>query len=125
MKKTYSLFFFLKNIHHFNPQNYPAQNYYRHILKNYRNAADHDPNYRTKYIEKDCLEHIKEISEAAWGLNELVNDLLDISAINSGSFSINLEDGIDVADVINRSIRLNYAYALRRHIKIESKSDLD
>ena len=42
MKKTYSLFFFLKNIHHFNPQNYPAQNYYRHILKNYRNVADHN-----------------------------------------------------------------------------------
>lgn len=74
----------------------------------------------SSFDKNDCLNHVKEISEAALVLDELIRDLLDVSAINSGNFSINLDREIDVAEVINRSIRLNYAYALRRHIKIES-----
>jgi signal transduction histidine kinase len=75
----------------------------------------------SSFDKNDCLNYVKEISEAALDLSELVNDLLDVSAINSGNFLVNLNQEIDVADVINRSIRLNYAYALRRHIKIESE----
>lgn len=76
----------------------------------------------------ECEEYADGIDKAAMDLNEMVGDLLDISAANSGNFSVNMNKEIDVKDVILRSIKLNKDYALRRKIilinKIEGNPDL-
>lgn len=66
----------------------------------------------------ECEEYAEEIETAANDLNGIVNDLLDVTAANSGNFSVNLSHEIDVNDVIKRSVKLNADYALRRKINI-------
>jgi signal transduction histidine kinase len=68
----------------------------------------------------DCADYAKEINQTALGLNELINDLLDVGSIRSGNFSVDLTKEIDVAKVIEKSIRLNYGYALKRNISIKT-----
>lgn len=68
-------------------------------------------------------DYASEISTAATELNELINDLLDVSAINSGNFSVDVSKKINLADVIRRSIRLNYDYASMRNIVIKQHID--
>ena len=68
--------------------------------------------------KEECLNYAREINSAALDLMEVVNDLLDIKG--DGFFKVNLSDEIDLKDVIKRAIRLNYDYALRRNIIINS-----
>jgi K+-sensing histidine kinase KdpD len=43
---------------------------------------------------------------------------MDVSKYNSGSFSVNLSEKIDIKEIINRSIRVKKEEGLRRRIKI-------
>jgi len=70
---------------------------------------------------KECEEYANEIDKAAMDLNEIVGDLLDVSSVNSGNFSVDLSREIDVKDSILRSIKLNRDYALRRNVVITKK----
>ncbi len=70
---------------------------------------------------EECADYAKEISTAAIELNELINDLLDVGAANSGKFSVDVSKKISIQDVIRRSIRLNYDYAAARSIVIKSE----
>ncbi len=67
----------------------------------------------------ECNDCLNEINLATKDLNELVNDLLDVESVNSGNFSVDLSQEIDVADMIKRAIRINWDYALARRIKIK------
>jgi len=73
----------------------------------------------------ECREYTNEIIQAASELNEIVHDLLDVGAINSGNFSVDVSKECNVADVVKRAIRLNYDYALRRNISLKSEVSED
>ena len=47
----------------------------------------------------------------------LVNELLDVSAIESGSINLNIET-VNIADLINKSIRFNMPSAEKKEIKL-------
>ncbi|MES2961710.1 MAG: HAMP domain-containing sensor histidine kinase [Pseudomonadota bacterium] len=74
----------------------------------------------------ECIDYISEINQAAYEMNELIHDLLDIGSVTTGNFSVNLDKKINVKDAIRRSIKLNYSYALRRGIslKVDISDDL-
>jgi len=73
----------------------------------------------------ECQEYTKEIIQAAFELNEIVHDLLDVGAVNSGNFSVDMSKKCDVSDVVKRAVRLNYDYALRRNISLKSEVSED
>jgi signal transduction histidine kinase len=56
----------------------------------------------------------------------LVNDLLDVGAIASGNFSVDLSRDIDIGDVLKRAMRINHDYALKRNVslKLEISDDV-
>ncbi len=69
-------------------------------------------------LVKECADYAKEIKQAALDLNELVHDLLDIGRASSGNFSVDLSKDSDIKNVIQRSVKLNYDYAMGRGIKL-------
>jgi len=71
--------------------------------------------------KEERADIIKDINLAALELNELVHDLLDVGQIASGNFSVDVSKEIDLADVVKRSVKLNYDYALRRNIAIKTE----
>jgi len=70
---------------------------------------------------EECLSYIKEIKQTAFEMSELVHDLLDVGAINSRNFSVDMSKKIDVYDVVERAVKLNYDYALRRNISLKTE----
>lgn len=68
----------------------------------------------------ECLNYVNEIEKAALDLNELIRDLLEAGSATEGSFSVDMSKEIDVADIIKRSVRLNYDFGIRRKITIKS-----
>lgn len=66
-------------------------------------------------------DYINEILQAANEMNELVDDLLDVSAVNSGNFSVEMNNYVQVREVVRRSIKLNYGYATNGNITICSE----
>jgi len=70
----------------------------------------------------ECMDYLKEINIAAVEMNELIHDILDVkSPSNSGNFSVDLSNSIDLSDIIKRSIKLNYGYSLRRNISLKTE----
>ncbi len=70
----------------------------------------------------ECMDYLKEINIAAVEMNELIHDILDVkSPSNSGNFSVDLSNTIDLSDIIKRSIKLNYGYSLRRNISLKTE----
>lgn len=70
----------------------------------------------SKEEQKDFLDIIHSSSEE---LLRLVNDMLDVSAIESGKFSMNKTWG-DMTKLIKRRVYLNQAIAEKKGIKIET-----
>jgi signal transduction histidine kinase len=70
---------------------------------------------------KECVDYAEEINRAANDLNEIIHDLLDVGSATSGNFSIDLSEEIDLKNLIARSIKLNYNYALSRGISIKTE----
>ncbi len=71
--------------------------------------------------QKECLEYIDDIKKTAYEMNDLVHDLLDVGAAASGNFSVDLSKEINVLDIIERAIKLNYDYALRREVTLKTE----
>ena len=70
----------------------------------------------------ECMDYLKEINIAAVEMNELIHDILDVkSPSNSGNFSVDLSNTIDLSDIIKRSIKLNYGYSLKRNISLKTE----
>ncbi len=84
---------------------------FSHILRN-------EKNYQVSEIERK--EYLKDISESANDLNELIHDLLDVGLLNSSNFSVDLSKEIEVSELIKRVVKLNRDYAMSRKIKLES-----
>ena len=72
----------------------------------------------TREESDDCT---KEILQTAIEMSDLLNDLLDVGAINSGQLSIDLSKKINVADILKRGVKLNYNYALKRNVALKSE----
>ncbi len=75
-----------------------------------------------KQVE-ECFDYAKEINQAAFDLNELVHDLLDVGFAASGNFSVDLSKEIDIRNLVKRSVKLNYDHALKRGITIKAEID--
>lgn len=73
------------------------------------------------YSEEECDGYVQEIIKAASDLDSLVHDLLDVGNASFGNFSVDLSKEINVGEVIKRSIKLNYGYAVRGQITIQSE----
>jgi two-component system, cell cycle sensor histidine kinase PleC len=69
--------------------------------------------------KEDCLSHVTEIKQIAADMSELIHDILDVSQVSSGNFSVNTDNQIDISDVIKRAVRLNRDYSLRRHVALK------
>ncbi len=74
---------------------------------------------------QECLEYANEINCAANDLNDLIHDLLEVNSHSSKNFTVDLNKEIDIRNLVKRSIKLNYDYALKRNILITSKIDED
>ncbi len=51
-------------------------------------------------LAEECADYATEINQAANDLNEIVEDLLDVGSISSGSFSVDLNNEISVKELI-------------------------
>ncbi len=76
--------------------------------------------------KEDCFSHVAEIKQIAADMNELIHDILDVSEVSSGSFSVNTNNLIDISDVLKRAVRMNRDYSLRRNVvlKVEIAADV-
>ncbi len=97
-----------------------------HELKNPLNAIigfsqilQDEQNYKISEVER--REYLKDISESANDLNEIIHDLLDVGSSNSGNFSMDLSKEIEICDLVKRSVKLNRDYAIGRNIRLESE----
>ncbi len=72
----------------------------------------------SKSVE-ECLDYVKEIKNAASDLFDMVHDLLDVQKVESGNFSLNLDNNINLHEVLRRSIKLNSDYALKKNITLK------
>ncbi len=70
-------------------------------------------------------ESLKEIENCANDALEFINDLMDVTQISSGIFSINLSQKINIYEMIKRSIRVNRDFANKKHIRIFNHANSD
>ncbi len=77
-----------------------------------------------KRVEQ-CLEYAEEINRAANDLREIIHDIHEVNSGTSGNFTVDLSKVIDVRNLIKRSVKLNYDYAIKRGISIKSEIDDD
>jgi len=63
-------------------------------------------------------EYIDDIHHSGTHLLELINDVLDMSAIDAGKMELH-EDLLDIADIVNTSVRLIKPRAEKRHVHID------
>ena len=66
-----------------------------------------------------------DITLVAEDMLSLVQDLLDVSAVSSGSFSVDLSKEIDVKELILRSVRVNKDFAMRMGVSLRSEVEED
>ena len=74
---------------------------------------------RDKISDSEYNELVSNISSIASEMMEFTNDLIDVSQLESGNFSINMSEKIDIIGIIKRSIKLNCGLASKRKITIE------
>jgi len=68
-------------------------------------------------LNKDQISAIKEITDSGYYLLDLINDVLDLSKIESGKLEVNIEP-ISINDVLPQCLRLIASQANDRQIKI-------
>ena len=69
--------------------------------------------------ESDNLEDsLKEIELCAHEALQFINDLMDVTQISSGIFSINMSQKINIIEMIKRSIRINRDFASKKNVEI-------
>ncbi len=75
-----------------------------------------DPSMNQEEISKD-------IEICAMDALQFINDLMDVSQISSGEFSIDMSHKIDVTEMIQRSVRVNRDFARKRNIEININTE--
>lgn len=68
-------------------------------------------------------EHLEEIESCANEALQFINDLMDVTQISSGVFSINMSKKIDICEMIWRCVRVNRDFANRKQIEIINGAD--
>ena len=76
--------------------------------------------HKSNFVE-ECDDCTQEIIKAAREMDDLIHDLLDVGNQTLENFSADLTKSIDVKNVIERSVKLNYGYAMRSNIVIQSE----
>ncbi len=86
------------------------------IIQNYALflIEDHEEN---KIFTDDQFELVKEIKESSEYMVQIIEDMLDISAIESGSISLEKKDE-DIGKLIERTVSLNRPTATKKDISI-------
>ncbi len=79
-------------------------------------AANLEKNSELLTESKSCVTDIASVTSDMFSL---VHDILDVSKISSGKFSVNLNSEIDLRDVVKRAVKLNYDYSLKRNVAIK------
>jgi signal transduction histidine kinase len=79
-------------------------------------AANLKKNSELLAESKSCISDIASITS---DMLSLVHDILDVSKVSSGNFSVNLNSEIDLRDVVKRAVKLNYDYSLKRNVAIK------
>ncbi|MDX1639511.1 MAG: HAMP domain-containing sensor histidine kinase, partial [Balneolaceae bacterium] len=77
---------------------------------------DHD---ETNCFSDDQVELLQEINNSSKFMVRIIEDLLDISAIESGSVNLNLEQ-CDLAELIRRTVSLNRMEAGKKNITLST-----
>jgi len=62
----------------------------------------------------------KDIEICAMDALQFINDLMDVSQISSGEFSVDMSHKIDISEIIMRSVRVNRDFARKRNIEINT-----
>lgn len=70
---------------------------------------------------EECRDYVKEINIAAHDLFDMVHDLLDVQKVETGTFSVDLNQLIDIRDVLRRAVRLTHDHALKRNISLKTE----
>jgi signal transduction histidine kinase len=94
----------------------------RNPLSAIRGLSDMMIDEETSEFSEDQMEMMKAIYNASNDMLYLVNDLLDISVIDSGELTLEMKPG-DLIQLIKDTIRLDQITADRKGIKIESQFD--
>lgn len=94
-----------------------------HELRNYLNPMTTiNSLIKSETYGKVDPEYIELASEASHIIREmmaLTYDLIDLNQSESGQFSINMSEEIDIVLVIKRAIKINFGLSLKRKNKIE------
>jgi signal transduction histidine kinase len=69
---------------------------------------------------EEAIEYSADIQAISEEMLSLVEDILDVSQLNSGKFSVDTTNKIDLKNVINRSVTLTKVLAKKRFIEITS-----
>lgn len=72
----------------------------------------------TANLNEEQIEFIEDIRSRSEFMLKLVDDLLDVSSIESGDVSLFL-DSVDLRDLISKVVKLNQTVALSKNITIE------
>ncbi len=96
-----------------------------HDLKNPLSAILMSSSLMLRYYEKmtkdDHLQNTQRIKETGERMNKIITDLLDIEAIESGKFKLNLEE-CDITEIVHATVNDYQDAATRKQISILTES---
>ncbi len=87
-------------------------------------AGDSLVNEASDRLTEEHLEYLKYINNAAGSMEQIVNDFLDISIIESGKLYLNIEE-VELQRLIKNSITLNTPLALKKKVTVINEHNSD
>ncbi len=75
-------------------------------------------------LSKNHVDFLKEIYKSSEFMLNLVEDILDVSKIESGKLDLNLEE-VDIVELLGRNIKMNKIFAKKKEIKLNLITQLD
>jgi two-component system cell cycle sensor histidine kinase PleC len=80
--------------------------------------------HQRRLPDKEVVEYATLINDAAGHLLSVINDILDISKIQSGKYTLDNHE-VNVEEILGASIKSFYLMATEAHLKIESSIAYD
>ncbi|MBL6664892.1 MAG: HAMP domain-containing histidine kinase [Rickettsiales bacterium] len=78
-------------------------------------------NFKNNIIDLENLEYLSTIEESSQETLDFVQDLLDISQLQSGKFNIDLSEKVDLDHLIQRTVKTSKHLYLRNNVEINLK----
>ena len=75
-------------------------------------------------LEEEHLGFLHTVHSSAFSMKRLVDDFLDVSAIEAGRFNMDLQES-DIGEVLSNCLRLTNILAAKKGVKIEVMDDRD